>query len=47
MLKSGDPIAKQLSSAYKQVRMPNLQLTPAQVQDVIGYLDSIANPASK
>jgi hypothetical protein len=29
------------------VRMPNLQLTPAQIRDVIGFLDSIANPASK
>jgi len=47
MLKSGDPIAKQLSSTYMQVRMPNLQLTPAQIRDVIGFLDSIANPASK
>ena len=46
MLKNGDPIAKELSAAYKQVRMPNLQLTPAQVQDVIGYLDTIPS-ASK
>ena len=45
--KSGDPIAKQLSSAYRQVRMPNLQLTPSQVHDVIGYLESIAASASK
>jgi protein SCO1/2 len=47
MLKSGDPMAKQLASTYPQVRMPNLQLTPAQIRDVIGFLDSIANPASK
>ena len=45
--KSGDPIAKQLSSAYKQVRMPNLQLTPSQVHDVIAYLETIAASASK
>jgi len=47
MLKSGDPIAKQLSATYRQVRMPNLQLTAAQIQDVIGYLDTIAGSASK
>jgi len=47
MLKSGDPMAKQLASTYPQVRMPNLQLTPAQIRDVIGYLDSIAGSTSK
>ena len=47
MLKSGDPIAKQLSATYRQVRMPNLQLTASQIRDVIGYLDSIASSASK
>jgi protein SCO1/2 len=47
MVKSGDPIAKQLSTSYKQVRMPNLLLTPAQIHDVIGYLDTIAGSAQK
>ena len=47
MLKSGDPMAKQLASTYPQVRMPNLQLTPAQIRDVIGFLDSIAGSTSK
>jgi protein SCO1 len=41
MRKAGDPIAKQLSAKYKEVRMPNLQLTDRQIQDVISYLERI------
>ena len=42
--KAGDPIAAQLAAKYKQVRMPNLQLTEQQVRDVVAYLASIGTP---
>jgi len=45
MLKSGDPIAIELAAKYQQVRMPNLQLSDRQIQDVIEYLASVAGPA--
>lgn len=38
MLKAGDPVARDLSAKYKEVRMPNLQLTDDQIRQVIGYL---------
>jgi protein SCO1/2 len=41
MLKAGDPIAKTLSTRYKQMQMPNLQLTDRQVADVIAFLGSV------
>jgi protein SCO1/2 len=44
---SGDPIAAQLVAQYKQVRMPNLQLTERQVQDVLAYLAAIEAPPRK
>jgi len=40
MLAAGDPIATALFHKYKQVRMPNLQLAPYEVADVISYLET-------
>jgi len=39
MLDDGDPIAKALFAQYKEIRMPNLQLTNEQIQSVLRYLD--------
>jgi protein SCO1/2 len=39
MLKSGDPIAKDLLAKYGDMRMPNLDLTDAQIRQVIEFLD--------
>lgn len=45
MLKAGDPIAKALFAKYKEMRMPNLELTDQQVEEVVVFLASI-RPAS-
>jgi len=47
MLKAGDPIAKELFARYKQMRMPNLQLSAEQVADLIAFIDSIPPASSK
>jgi len=44
---AGDPIAAQLAAKYKQVRMPNLQLSDRQIQDVIAYLAAAGGSAQK
>jgi protein SCO1/2 len=41
MLKTGDASAKALSAKYKEMRMPNLQLTDQQIAAVIAFLDGI------
>jgi protein SCO1 len=41
MRKAGDPVAKALSSKYKEMRMPNLQLSDQQTTDVIAFLAGI------
>jgi len=43
MLDAGDPIAVSLFAKYRQMRMPNLELTDRQVDDVIDYLAAIRN----
>jgi protein SCO1/2 len=45
MLKAKDPVASALFAKYKQMRMPNLELTDRQVEDVVGYLAGI--PSSR
>ena len=40
LLAEGDPIAKALFEQYKQTRMPNVSLGAADVQAVLGYLES-------
>jgi protein SCO1 len=35
-----DPIALALASQYREVRMPNLSLTPADVESILRYVDS-------
>lgn len=40
VLAEGDPIAKALFEQYKQTRMPNVSLGTADVQAVLGYLES-------
>src|SRR5262245_5172622 len=47
MLKAGDPIAKELFARYKQMRMPNLQLSAEQVADLIAFIDSSPPASSK
>ena len=47
MLKNGDPIATALAAKYKQVRMPNLQLSDRQIQDVIEFLAAVGGSAQK
>ena len=42
MIDAGDPIATSLFAKYRQMRMPNLELTERQVDDVIDYLAAIA-----
>jgi protein SCO1 len=39
VLAGGDPTAKALFSAYKEVRMPNLSLSEAEAKALIGFLD--------
>jgi protein SCO1/2 len=41
MLDAGDPIATALFAKYRQMRMPNLELTEQQVGDVVDYLTAI------
>jgi protein SCO1/2 len=41
ILKAGDPIARALFAKYKEMRMPNLELTGQQVEEVIAFLASI------
>ena len=43
MLAAGDPIAAAAFATYGQMRMPNLELTGQQVDDVIDYLSAIKN----
>jgi len=38
---SGDPIARSLSDKFHGVRMPTLQLSHDQIDDVIDYLDGV------
>lgn len=40
MLEEGDPIAQGLFEAYNRVPMPNLQLAPDEVEDLIDFLDA-------
>jgi protein SCO1/2 len=47
MLKSRDPIATALAAKYKDVRMPNLQLSARQIHDVIDYLGAAGASAQK
>lgn len=46
VLASGDPIATELLTEYKNVPMPNLRLTPDQVDSLIAYLGSGATTGS-
>ena len=46
LLADGDPIAKELFSKYKGVRMPNLALSHGDVADVIDYLANPGRPAA-
>lgn len=39
VLAGGDPIAKALFTAFKEVRMPNLNLSEAEAKALIGFLD--------
>lgn len=41
MLSVGDPMAKALFESYKQLRMPNLSLSEAEVRDAMAYLASV------
>jgi mono/diheme cytochrome c family protein len=36
-----DPIAMMLASRYREVRMPKLDLTAAEVQSILGYIDTL------
>jgi protein SCO1 len=36
-----DPIATMLASRYREVRMPNLSLTPGEVQSILGYVETL------
>ena len=42
VLAEGDPIAVQLLADFNNVSMPNLQLSTADVQNVIAYLEDLA-----
>ena len=44
---SGDPIAASLAAKYSQVRMPNLQLSDRQIQDVIEFLAAVGGSTQK
>ena len=39
VLASGDPIAKELFKKYKNVRMPNLDLSPEEVNQLLPYIE--------
>ena len=41
VLKAGDPVATALFGQYKQMQMPNLQLTDEQIQEVLQYLEDV------
>jgi mono/diheme cytochrome c family protein len=43
VLAAGDPIATDLLTKYKNIPMPNLALTPAQVDSLLAYLGSGAS----
>lgn len=43
MLALKDPLAMDLYNAWRQLPMPNLKLTPAEVQDVIGYIEGVSH----
>jgi mono/diheme cytochrome c family protein len=43
VLAAGDPIATDLLAKYKNIPMPNLALTPAQVDSLLAYLGSGAS----
>lgn len=43
MLALKDPIAMDLYNAWRQLPMPNLKLTPTEVQDVIGYIEGVSH----
>ena len=47
MLKAGDPIATALLAKYRQMRMPNLELTDQQVQNVVAYLVNVASTSAR
>jgi protein SCO1/2 len=47
MLKAGDPVARTLFAEYKQMQMPNLQLTDQQIQDVLQYLEDVRSVKSR
>lgn len=44
MRKAGDPVAKDLSAKYREIRMPNLLLTSDQIQQVVDYLSGFPAP---
>jgi len=39
MRRAGDPVAQALFERYRQMQMPNLQLSDEQIQELLGYLD--------
>ena len=39
MRRAGDPVAQALFEQYRQMQMPNLQLSDEQIQELLGYLD--------
>lgn len=43
MLALKDPLAMDLYNAWRQLPMPNLKLTPTEVQDVIGYIEGVSH----
>jgi len=45
-LAEGDPIATQLLAKYREVRMPNLGLSPEEVAILLGYLEEKSRPVS-
>ena len=38
-----DPIAMELAQRYRAVRMPNLALSPADIEDLLAYLEARGN----
>jgi nitrite reductase (NO-forming) len=46
MLAEGDPIATELLAQFHNVPMPNLQLSPADVENVIAYLENPTGEAA-
>ena len=45
--RAGDPIATALAATYPQVRMPDLQLSDREIQEVIAYLAAAGGSAHK